>query len=120
MTEQHTPRNVGTSQAFELDSLSDLARMLAARGPREQAPSILLFNHNSKFILGTISTMHGWYDFYGLPIFIYVTLDEKPKGHFLQYESNSDKATCVDNASSPGKFYFPIIKLKRKPEFIEI
>ncbi len=120
MTDENKKRDVGVSQSFELDSLSDLARMLAARGPREQAPSILLFKDDTKFILGTISTMHGWYDFYGLPIFIYVSLDEEPNGHFLQYESNQDKASCVDNASSPGKFYFPIIKLKRKPAFIAI
>jgi len=106
---------------IRLKSLVDLARMLASRATREMTSNILYFEHKSKHIFGTMINNQGYYNWYGIPYWIYSKEDSPPETPFLAYEIRpKEKISWVETLEDPTKKYFPIIFLSQKIEILNI
>ncbi|NHI82885.1 MAG: hypothetical protein EAX81_01090 [Candidatus Thorarchaeota archaeon] len=108
---------------LKLESLTDLARMLlGSSAQRDRMPSMLYFEHEGKHVFGTMISHHGYYELYGLPLWIYTVTDEAPAGNFLSYSSREKEEIEFVNVpqSEPLKFYLAIIRLADKIEILDI
>jgi hypothetical protein len=106
---------------LKLDSLTDLARMLASSSQRDRMASMLYFEHQGKHVFGTMISHHGYYELYGMPLWVYTITDEPPKGNFLSYSSREKEEIEFVKVpqSEPLKFYLPIIRLAEKLEILD-
>ena len=102
--------------------MTDLARMLVSWSQRDRPASMLYFEYEGKHIYGTLISNHGYYEMYGLPLWIYTELDEAPKGNFLSYKARpKESVEFVDTIDSePMVVHLPIIRLAEKLEILDM
>ena len=107
---------------MKIASIEDLARMLASWSQRDRPASMLYFEHNNKHIYGTLISNHGYYEYQGLPLWIYIETDSPPGGVFLAYRARPKEVVeFVDTIDSePMTFHLPIIKLAEIPVFLQM
>ncbi len=107
---------------LQLDSINDLARMLVSWSQRDRPANILYFEHEGKHIFGTLISHHGYYENYGIPLWVYTVEDAPPNGNFLQYSPRpEEKVTFVQVVSSePMLVHLPIIRMKKKLDILDI
>lgn len=100
----------------------DLARMLASWSQRDRPASLIHFEYEGKHIYGTLLSHHGYYEMYGLPLWIYVSTDEAPSGSFLEYRSRpKEEIRFVETiGSEPMIIHFPLVNLAEKLPILEI
>jgi len=83
---------------------------------------MLYFEHNGKHIFGTLISHHGYYELYGMPLWVYTEQDDGPTGNFLSY-TNRDKEEIEFvkvPQSEPLKVFLPVIYLSEKLEILDI
>lgn len=107
---------------LKLESMLDLARMLVSWSQRERTASMLYFEHNDKHIYGTLISNHGYYEYHGMPLWIYTEGDGPPTGSFLAYKSHQEESVkFVEKIDSePRVVPLPIIKLAEKLEILDL
>jgi hypothetical protein len=107
---------------MKLESMVDLARMLVSWSQRDRAASMLYFEDNGKHIFGTLISNHGYYEYQGVPLWIYTEVDEGPKGNFLAYQARpKESIRFVESIDSePMIVHLPIIRLSEKLEILDI
>jgi hypothetical protein len=108
---------------MKIASMIDLARMLVSWSQRERPASMLYFEHNGKHIYGTLISNHGYYEMYGLPLWVHTEGDGPPKGNFLAYKGRpKESLEFVDTFadSEPMTVFLPIIKLAEKLNIIDM
>jgi len=105
---------------MKLASMMDLARMLVSWSQRDRPASMLYFEHNGKHIYGTMISNHGYYEYQGLPLWIYTEGDSAPDGNFLAYRARpSESIRFVKSIDSePMTVHLPVIRLAEKPSLI--
>jgi len=83
---------------------------------------MLYFEHNGEHVYGTLISNHGYYEMYGLPLWIHTILDHPPKGNFLSYKSRPREAIdFVDTVETePMVIFLPIIRLSEKLEILDM
>ncbi len=83
---------------------------------------MLYFEFEGKHIYGTLISNHGYYEMYGLPLWIYTEADEPPKGNFLSYKARpKESVEFVDTIDSePMVVHLPIIRLAEKLEILSM
>jgi hypothetical protein len=104
-------------------SMTDLARMLVSWSQRERPASMLYFEHKGKHIYGTLISNHGYYEHYGLPLWVHTEGDGPPKGSFLSYTTRpTEKVEFVESIGDTGPMvlYLPIIRLVEKLEILDL
>ncbi len=106
---------------IKLESLDDLVRMLVFGSPRDRPANLLHFERDGKHIYGNLVPNHGYYEYYGLPLWIYVESDIPPDGKFIAYHSRpEEKVDIVDKMESePMVAYLSIIKLAEPLEILD-
>lgn len=72
---------------IQLDSVSDLLRMIISSNPRERGGYIFHGVHEGKQIYGLFNMIGGYYEQRGLPLFLYTTTDETPEHKFIAYQA---------------------------------
>jgi hypothetical protein len=108
---------------LKIASMTDLARMLVSWSQRDRPASMLYFEHNGKHIYGTLISNHGYYENYGLPLWVHAEGDGPPKGNFLSYSTRpKEKLAFVDSLSEsePMTIYLPVIRLAEKLEILDM
>lgn len=107
---------------LRIASMTDLARMLVSWSQRDRPASMLYFEHNGEHVYGTLISNHGYYEMYGLPLWIHTILDHPPKGNFLSYKSRPKEAIdFVDTVETePMVIFLPIIRLSEKLEILDM
>jgi hypothetical protein len=108
---------------MKIASMIDLARMLVSWSQRERPASMLYFEHNGKHIYGTLISNHGYYEMYGLPLWVHTEGDSPPKGNFLAYKGRpKESLEFVDTFadSEPMTVFLPIIRLAEKLNIIDM
>lgn len=107
---------------LKLSSMTDLARMLVSWSQRDRPASMLYFEHEGKHVYGTMISNHGYYEYYGMPLWIYYEADEPPKGNFLAYKARPKESLKFVDAfeSEPMIVHLPIIRLAEKLEILDI
>lgn len=107
---------------LKLASMTDLARMLVSWSQRERTASMLYFQHNGKHIYGTLISNHGYYEYHGMPLWVYTEADEEPTGSFLAYKSRPEESVKFVNKleSEPMIVNLPIIRLAEKLEILDL
>ncbi|NWF96907.1 MAG: hypothetical protein HXY34_12265 [Candidatus Thorarchaeota archaeon] len=107
---------------LKIASMTDLARMLVSWSQRDRPATMLYFEHKGQHIFGTLISNHGYYEMYGLPLWIYTEGNGPPKGNFLVYRSRPREAVefveTVD--SEPLVVYLPIIRLDGPLEILDL
>ena len=83
---------------------------------------MLYFEYNGKHIFGTLISNHGYYEYQGVPLWIYTEVDERPKGNFLAYQARpKESIRFVESIDSePMIVHLPIIRLSEKLEILDI
>ena len=107
---------------FEVLSYEELARWIVSSS-QSQHGTLYLVNHNDTFILCTLTSFTGYYNYTGLPVLLFCTLDQEPSGSFLRIDVRSDSKNKIsftdgfdENDSNLGFIqYIPIIRLKNVP-----
>ncbi|TFG33505.1 hypothetical protein EU527_08110 [Candidatus Thorarchaeota archaeon] len=108
---------------LKLASMTDLARMLVSWSQRDRPASMLYFEHKGKHIYGTLISNHGYYEHYGLPLWVHAEGDGPPEGNYLSYSTRpKEKIAIVDSYadSEPMTAFLPIIRLAEKLEILDI
>ena len=108
---------------LKVASMTDLARMLVSWSQRDRPASMLYFENNGKHIYGTLISNHGYYQYQGLPLWVYTEGDGKPKGSFLAYQARpKESVEFVSHLadSEPMTVHLPIIRLSEKLDIIRI
>lgn len=108
---------------LKLQSMLDLARMLVSWSQRDRPASMLYFEHDGKHIYGTLISNHGYYDQYGLPLWVHIDGDGPPKGNYLAYKSRpKETIDFVDSLadSEPMTAYLPVIRLAAPLEILDL
>ena len=103
--------------------MTDLARMLVSWSQRDRPASMLYFEHKGKHIYGTLIPVHGYYEHYGLPLWVHIEGDGPPEGSFLSYTTRpKEKVEFVESISESGTmvFYLPIVCLAEKLEILDV
>ncbi|MFW9967518.1 MAG: hypothetical protein ACFFEA_10230 [Candidatus Thorarchaeota archaeon] len=107
---------------FKLESMMDLARMLASSGQANRPASLLYFKHKGKHIYGTLISHHGYYELYGVPLWVYTEGEGPPDGSYLSYTNRDKEAYEFTSTPSmePRVAYMPVIKLAEKLAIIDL
>ncbi|MGV9103370.1 MAG: hypothetical protein ACOC3C_04575 [Candidatus Thorarchaeota archaeon] len=107
---------------LKLASMTDLARMLVSWSQRERTASMLYFQHNDTHIYGTLISNHGYYEYHGMPLWVYTEGDEPPAGSFLAYKSRPEESVkFVNNVDSePMVVHLPVIRLAERLEILDL
>ena len=107
---------------LKIATMTDLARMLVSWSQRDRPASMLYFEHNGRHVYGTLISNHGYYDYYGLPLWIYTELEHEPEGIFLSYTARpKESVNFVDSIESePMTVHLPIIRLTEKFEILDL
>jgi hypothetical protein len=106
---------------LKVASMLDLARMLVSWSQRDRPASMLHFEHKGKHVYGTLISNHGYYEMYGLPLWIYIESDSPPEGNFLAYKARPKESADFVEAieSEPMVVHLPIITLAEKLEILD-
>lgn len=108
---------------LKIDSMIDLARMLVSWSQRDRPASMLYFEHEGKHIYGTLISNHGYFDNYGLPLWVHADGDGPPEGSFLAYKARpSESLDWVESldGAEPMTVHLPVIKLAGKLEILDL
>ncbi len=107
---------------IKLESMMELARMLVSSSQRDRPASMLYFEHNGRHIYGTLISHHGFFEAYGLPLWVYAEGEGPPEGGFLSYTSREkeDIRFVKTLEAEPRVAYLPIIKLAEKLEILNL
>ncbi len=107
---------------IKIASMVDLARMLVSWSQRDRPASMLHFEHKGKHIYGTLISNHGYYEMYGLPLWVYVETDEPPSGSFLAYKSRPKEEVGFVNTveAEPMVLHLPVVNLAEKLEILDL
>jgi hypothetical protein len=107
---------------LKVESMLDLARMLVSWSQRDRPASMLYFEYKGKHIYGTLISNHGYYEMYGLPLWIYAELETPPEGSYLSYKARPKEAVAFTDVveSEVLTMFLPIIKLSEKLEILDL
>ena len=109
---------------LKVASLQDLARMLVSWSQRERPASMLYFKDNGKHIFGTLISNHGYYEYQGVPLWIYAESDSPPTGQFLSYKAHPAEevefVTALPDIPDRTTAHLPIIELSEKLEILDL
>jgi hypothetical protein len=113
---------VDSAVPLEVDSYDDLARWIVSSS-QNQHGILYYLKKSDKFILASLVSFSGYYNFTGLPILLFTYIDKEPDGSFLRYDVRADAKNRIgytsgfnENDSNLGYIqYIPIIKLKKIP-----
>ncbi len=108
---------------LRLESMLDMARMLVSWSQRDRPASMLYFEHGGKHYYGTLISNHGYYDKYGLPLWVHIVGDGPPKGNYLAYRSRPKESVEFVSSladSEPMTAYLPIIRLAEPLEVLNL
>lgn len=84
---------------------------------------MLYFEHKGKHIYGTLISNHGYYDYYGLPLWVHTEGDGPPEASFLSYTNRPrEKVEFVESPAdaAPMVLHLPIIRLNEKLEILDL
>ncbi|MDF1538204.1 MAG: hypothetical protein P1Q69_04820 [Candidatus Thorarchaeota archaeon] len=107
---------------LKIATMTDLARMLVSWSQRDRPASMLYFEYKGKHVYGTLISNHGYYEMYGLPLWIYTEREVEPEGNFLAYSARpKESVSFVDSIESePMTVHLPIIRLSEKLEILDL
>ncbi|MGY5854657.1 MAG: hypothetical protein RTU92_13895 [Candidatus Thorarchaeota archaeon] len=107
---------------MKLASMEDLARMLVSWSQRDRPASMMYFEDNGKHIFGTLISNHGYYEYQGVPLWIYTVSDDPPTGNYLLYKARpKESLEFVETAEAEAMTVsLPIIRLAEKLEILDL
>ena len=115
---------IQASQKIELESLTDLLRLVVSIMGRSGITSYLYYvEQEGKHVYFLTHTVGGWYELRGLPVTLLAKTDIEPSTSFIEYTSpttgNEESYKFVDQIKqSTSVAAIPIIKLKELPPFM--
>lgn len=116
-------QEIQSAQLLELQSLSDLVRLVVSRfDPGNRATYLYYAEKDGKHVFFNTQVVFGWYDRRGLPITLVAYHDEAPT-NLIRYISPTDSevekwefVTTIENQSNIA--HIPIIRLASVPSFL--
>ncbi|RDE13225.1 MAG: hypothetical protein C4K49_08855 [Candidatus Thorarchaeota archaeon] len=117
-----TQKEIRPPVNLKIATMKDLARMLVSWSQRDRPASMLYFEHRGKHIYGTLISNHGYYEMYGLPLWVYTEGEAPPEGNFLTYKTREKETIGFTESvdSDPMTVHLPIIRVAAKPDFIDM
>lgn len=112
--------NITTVMKMKLASMDDLVRMAFFSAARNSGLNFLLYKDKSKWYVGFLTGVAGYFDLRGLPMYFFVELDEKPKNaNFIKYKSQEGEKWGFSETTQTTTMwsFLPIIELAEKPSF---
>ncbi len=114
--------DINSAVPFEVQSSDDLARWIISSSLNQHG-TIYVFKKESKFVLASLISFSGYYNYAGLPILLFTLIDSEPDGNFLRYDIRADAKTKLsftsgfdETESNLGYIqYIPLIRLKKIP-----
>lgn len=114
--------DVDSAIPFEVSSYEELARWIVS-STETQHGILYLVNHNGKFILCTLTSISGYFNYTGLPVLLFSYIEKEPAGTFIRFDVREDAKNPIsytngfdETESNLGYIqYIPIIKLKSIP-----
>ena len=104
---------------MKIKDLNNLVRLVHFWAVRERTATILHFKRGNKHIMGTFTSLPGYWELQGLPLFLYVELDKGPKGPFIKYKSDPEEVWDYASGTFDRKWlYIPLIELSKVPAFL--
>jgi len=104
---------------MKIKDLDNLVRLVQFWTMRERTASILHFKHGNKHIMGTVTSVPGYYNLEGLPLFLYVEMNEPPKGPFIRYKADPEEQwEYARGTLERAWIYIPLVELEEAPEFL--
>lgn len=108
------------STLMKLKDLDNLVRLVHWWAARERTATILYFKKGEKYIMGTMTSIPGWYNLEGMPLFLYVETTKKPKGVFIKYKADPEEQWDYAKGTFDRTWmYIPLIELSVIPEFLK-
>ncbi len=108
------------STLMKLKDLHNLVRLVHWWAARERTATILYFKQGNHYIMGTMTSIPGWYELQGMPLFLYVETTEKPKGVFIKYKADPEEQWDYASGTFDRSWmYIPLIELSVVPEFLK-
>lgn len=105
---------------MQLKDINNLIRLVHFWTLRERSATILHFKRGGKHIMGTMTSLPAFFNHRGLPLFLYVEVDEGPKGPFIKYRSDPEEEWDYAKGTFDRKWlYIPLIALEKIPVFLE-
>lgn len=119
-----TMSDLQKAEQFELESLSDLIRLIVSRIDRGNRTGYLYYsNVNNKHLFLSSQVIPGWFDLRGLPMTLKVEADDPGDATFVQYkfatefDEESWKFTTFMTTDTKVA-HIPIIHVKEFPEYM--
>ena len=108
-------------RTIKVRGLNDLGRIVAYLSSLGQPVYILHFKDGNKSVYGILMIFKDYYNLYGVPMFYYHTSEEEYKGNYIlvKVDETGEKIE-ISHGTRHGWFYAPIVRLERRPEFIEL
>lgn len=115
---------VKKAQIMELDSLTDLLRLVVSIMGRSNVSGHLYYvEKDGLHVYFLTHSINGWYNQKGLPVTLMATEEEGPEENFIEYkyatEGSEEGFSFTDQIKkSTQSIFIPIIKVKTLPEFM--
>lgn len=119
-----TEKTVEKSQKLELESLTELVRLMVSRFDPSNRTGYLYYGETEdKHVYFTTQIVPGWYDNRGLPVTMFAYFDTAPPTTVIKYKSPSEfeeeSWEFVNNTQpAANTAYLPIIKVKSIPSYL--
>ncbi|MHA1169041.1 MAG: hypothetical protein ACTSRU_14535 [Candidatus Hodarchaeales archaeon] len=107
---------------IELESIEDLVRQIIANLSPEKQPSLYLFMKDGQKYLGTLFSVQDYFQYRGLPVFSYVSMNSSPYTgeDFLRFDTRKERGknlsfvnSIEERDLSTGYIqYIPVVKVK--------
>lgn len=106
---------------IRVNSLNDLARFMASAASFGQPVYALCFEHNNLNYIGVIAIYRDYYKWYGIPVFYYHESEIPINGSYILVRSEEiGEMVRISSGIQPGWITIPIVKLKSKPNFLQL
>jgi len=112
--------NIPQAKKMQLESIGELVRLVIS-STQNRGGHIYLAEKDSKHYAFVTHLIPSWYSLKGLPVTVYVELDEKPKGKFIAYTAQGTKEeqlSFTDAFKDSMSIHLPLIRVQEVPDFI--
>ncbi|MHA1917607.1 MAG: hypothetical protein ACTSUV_04760 [Candidatus Ranarchaeia archaeon] len=102
---------------LEVKTMPDLLRFLMSGTSRQQIINVYSFKKNGEYFFGALTSAFGYYDYRGLPIFIFVRNEDVLDKNFIRYRTEPEEWEFTKDTSDLKYQYIPIVRLVKVPPF---
>ena len=108
------------AQKMQLDGIGELVRLVIS-STQNRGGHVYVAEKDGKHFAFVTHLIPSWYSLKGLPVTVFVELEEEPKGKFISYTAQGTKEEQLeftDAFKDSMSIHIPLIKVKEVPGFV--